>query len=268
MTGKKLRISKILPFQDGKGCIVPIDHGATYGPITGLEKCFETIAQIKNGGASAIVLHKGNLAHLNNFSDLVNANYIMHISASTSLGKNQSEKVLVGTVEEAIKLGAVGVSIHVNLGVESEPQMLRDFGTVAEKCNDWGMPLLAMMYASSVGNSVTNIAHAARIAQELGADIVKVDFPGTAKEMKQIISSVDIPVMIAGGTRINSLEEFLIVVDESMYGGASGVSIGRNIFQHEQTKLVTEVICKLIQGKWHIDECINYVNKNVYELLN
>ncbi len=268
MTGKKLRISKILPFQDGKGCIVPIDHGATYGPIAGLEKCYETIAQIKAGGASAIVLHKGNLAHLNQYDDLVKANYIMHISASTSLGNHQSEKVLVGTVEEAIKLGAVGVSVHVNLGVESEPKMLKDFGMVAERCNEWGIPLLAMMYASSAGKSVANIAHAARIAQEIGADIVKVDYPGTAKEMKQVINCVDIPVMIAGGTRINSLEEFLVVVDESMYGGASGVSIGRNIFQHEQTKLVTEVICKLIQGQWHIDECVNYVNQNVYQLLS
>lgn len=264
MNGKEIRLSNILPFGKRRGCIVPIDHGATYGPISGIENCYETIAKIKNGGASAIVLHKGILSRISQFQGLVDANYIMHISASTSLGAHQSEKVLVGSVEEAIKLGAVGVSIHVNLGVESEPRMLRDFGAVSEKCNDWGMPLLAMMYADS---SVESIAHAARLAQEMGADIVKVNYPGTAEEMRHVISCVDIPVLIAGGSRIDELVDFLRVVDESLFGGASGVSIGRNVFQHEQTKLVTEVICNLLQEKWHVDECVNYINKNVYQLL-
>lgn len=268
MNGKEIRLARILPFPNKRGCIVPIDHGATYGPITGLENCYDAIAEIKKGGASAIVLHKGNLSKVGQFSGLSDANYIMHISASTSLGQYQSEKVLVGTVEEAIKLGAVGVSIHVNLGVDAEPGMLRDFGIVSEKCNDWGMPLLAMMYTEPSDHPVEDTAHAARLAQEIGADIVKVNYPGSAEGMRQINESVNIPVLIAGGTRITELNEFLHIVDESLYGGASGVSIGRNIFQHEQTKLVVEVICKLLEEKWHINECVNYVNQNIYQLLN
>ncbi|MEL7146550.1 MAG: 2-amino-3,7-dideoxy-D-threo-hept-6-ulosonate synthase [Bacteroidota bacterium] len=265
MNGKEIRMSKILPLKNNRGCIVPIDHGATYGPISGIENSYNTIDKIIIGGATGIVLHKGILARISKYERLKKANYIMHVSASTSLGAHQSEKVLVGSVEEAVKLGATGVSVHVNLGVDAEPKMIRDFGIVSEKCYEWGMPLLAMMYADS---SVKNIAHAARLAEEIGADMVKVNYPGNAEDMRHVISCVDIPVLIAGGTRIDKLVDFLRVVDESVFGGASGVSIGRNVFQHEQTRLVTEVICNLLEEKWHIDECVHHVNKNVYQLLN
>ena len=268
MSGKNIRLSRIMPFPGGRGCIVPIDHGTTYGPIAGLEKCYKTIENIKHGGASAILLHKGILSRINKYPNLLDGNYIMHISASTSLGKFQSEKVLVGTVEEAVRLGAIGVSVHINLGVESESKMLKDFGMISKNCYDWGMPLLAMMYVNEANKDVNKIAHAARLAQEIGADLVKVDYPGTPEGMKKITNSVDIPVVIAGGSRIDKLGEFLKVVDESIFGGASGVSVGRNIFQHEQAKLVTEVICNLLKNKWHVDECISYINKNVFQILN
>ena len=269
MNGKEIRLSRILPFPNQRGCIVPIDHGATYGPIQGLEKCYKTIANLVSGGASAIVLHKGILSKVSKYPGLTQGNYIMHISASTSIGKYQSDKVLIGTVEEAVKLGAVGISVQVNLGAESEPQMLKDFGKVSAKCQEWGMPLLAMMYVMGANNkSLEKIAHAARLAQEVGADLVKIDYPGSAEGILHIVECLDIPVLIAGGSRINKLEEFLHMVDESLFGGASGVSVGRNIFQNEHTKLVTEAICKLLQDKWHVDECIGYIDQHVFQVLN
>jgi predicted phospho-2-dehydro-3-deoxyheptonate aldolase len=245
-----------------------MDHGVTYGPIPGLEKCYKNMLQVISGGATAIVLHKGMLARVNRYPGLLTANYLMHISASTSLGKYQADKVLVGSVEEAIKLGAAGISVQVNLGAETERAMLRDFGLIAERCNDWGMPLLAMMYVIGPTKTPQQIAHAARLAQELGADLVKVDYPGTAAGIRQVVQGTDIPVMIAGGARIDKLDEFLRVVDEALFGGASGVSVGRNIFQHEHVKLLTEVICKLLQDKWHIEECLNYIDRNVFEVLS
>jgi predicted phospho-2-dehydro-3-deoxyheptonate aldolase len=267
MNGKEIRLSRILPFPGSKGCIVPVDHGVTYGPIAGLEKCFKSIGKIIGGGASAIVLHKGILARISKHQGLVSGNYIMHISASTCLGSHQRDKVLVGTVEEAIRLGAVGVSLQVNLGAETEPAMLKDFGLISERCYAWGMPLLAMMYVVGDTKKVEQITHAARLAEELGADLVKLDYPGTAEGIRQIVSSVEIPVLIAGGSRIDKLEEFLRIVDESMFGGASGVSVGRNIFQHEQADLVTEVVCNLLQAKWHIEESLNYIDNHIYQVL-
>ena len=97
------------------------------------------------GGASAIVLHKGILKMVCNYPELLNANYLMHLSVSTCLGNYQPCKVRVGTVEEAIKLGAIGISSHTNLGGEYETEMIKDLASIAEDCFKWDMPLLSMI---------------------------------------------------------------------------------------------------------------------------
>ena len=93
---------------------------------------------------------------------------------------------MVCTVEEAIKLGADAVSVHVNLGAEDEGAMLKDLGSVAKEAMDWGMPLLAMMYVRGpkVKNQydVSVVKHAARVGAELGADIVKVPLYGVCRK--------------------------------------------------------------------------------------
>lgn len=96
-------------------------------------------------GANAVLLHKGMVeaGHRGYGRDI---GLIVHLSASTSLGPDPNHKVLVTTVEEAIKLGADAVSVHVNVGSEEEAEMLTKLGMVAEACREWSMPLLSMMY--------------------------------------------------------------------------------------------------------------------------
>jgi DhnA family fructose-bisphosphate aldolase class Ia len=183
----------------------------------------------------------------------------MHLSVSTVLGPDANYKVLVGTVEEAVKLGADGISIHVNIGTETETEMIKDFGKVSEACLEWGMPLLAMMYSKTeAGKEAGQVAHAARMGQELGADVVKVDYPGSVEGMAQVVNGVQVPVVIAGGSKSGSAGLLRIIAD-AMKGGAAGVSIGRNIFQHEDQRLITEVIAKLVHGEWSLDECLEKV---------
>ena len=258
MNGKSLRMSKIIPNNVKGSCIVPIDHAVTYGPIEGLENHCKSVAQVIEGGANALIMHKGALTKVYDYTELLDANYIMHLSASTTFSSNKAFKVIVGSVEEAIKLGAVGVSIHMSLGIAEESRMLRDFGNIAEKCNEWGMPLLAMMYLnnSSDERDILEVCHAARLAQELGADIVKIDYPGSGELMEKILEGVQIPVVIAGGSRQEDDRNLLEMIESSMEAGAAGVSIGRNIFQHENPRLITYVINQLIHGKWSLAKCV------------
>ena len=175
VTGKIKRLKRIMP--DGKVVIVPMDHGVTMGPIPGLIRLDETINRVAEGGANAIVEHNGMVGagHRRYGKDI---GLIIHLSASTSLAQDPNHKVLVCSVEKAIKLWADAVSIHINLGAEDEPEMLRDFGFVSERCLGWGIPLLAMVYPR--GRKVPDerdpeaVKLAARLGAELGADIVKV----------------------------------------------------------------------------------------------
>ena len=112
MIGKRIRMERIMDRNSGKTVIIPMDHGVTIGPVAGLINMQETINAVAIGGANAIILHKGlvEAGHRRKGKDV---GLIVHLSASTQLAPDPSSKTMVCTVEEAIKLGADAVSIHV-----------------------------------------------------------------------------------------------------------------------------------------------------------
>jgi class I fructose-bisphosphate aldolase len=145
MIGKAIRLERIIDRNSGKTVIIPMDHGVTVGPIEGLADMRTTISQMVSGGANAILMHKG-LVRAGHRGAGRDVGLIIHLSAGTSLSPDPNTKELVCTVEEAIKLGADAVSIHINLGAETDNVMLRQFGQVSERCAEWQMPLVAMVY--------------------------------------------------------------------------------------------------------------------------
>jgi class I fructose-bisphosphate aldolase len=249
MIGKRIRIERIMDRNSGKTVIVPMDHGVTIGPVPGLTDIRRTIDAVALGGANAIVLHKGlvETGHRRSGKDV---GLIVHLSASTRMAPDTNCKTLVCTVEEAIKLGADAVSIHVNLGAEDEKIMLKDFGTIAKSAMEWGMPLLAMMYTR--GPKVENeyetklVKHAARVGAELGADIVKVPYTGSPETFHEVVEGCFVPVVIAGGEKMGNDRDLLEMVQGAMSAGGAGVSIGRNIFQHEHPTKIVQVISKIV----------------------
>ncbi len=264
MDGKSIRLSRLINTVTNKTCIIPIDHGATLGPIDGIADYAGIIRQVLDGGADAVILHKGLLRSIADYPELTKGNYLLHLSVSTMLSTDPTCKVLASTVEEAVRLGAEGVSVHVNLGVTTEPQMIKDLGTVARTCMEWGMPLLAMMYSHKLPRDFHHIIHAARLAQELGADIVKVTYPGSFENTRELVSSVQIPVVIAGGAKVDNTKELLYIVDDAVRAGAAGVAIGRNIFLHKDPEFMTGIISMLVHGRLSIQECLNKIEEWEY----
>ncbi|WP_024831757.1 2-amino-3,7-dideoxy-D-threo-hept-6-ulosonate synthase [Ruminiclostridium josui] len=262
MDGKALRLARLIKPSCKKTCIVPIDHGVTLGPIAGLGDYRKLIDQIISGGADGIVLHKGILKKLCQDEIFLEGNYILHLSASTKFNDDSNCKVLVGSVEEAVQLGADAVSIHVNLGDAGESSMLRDFGKVSEACARWGMPLLAMVYAKRSQRKQGDIAHTARLAEELGADLVKIESPETMEEMREVVKNVHIPVLVAGGENMNNPEKLLYMVNNSILAGAAGVAIGRNIFASKNPGLLIKLISMITHKEKGLDECIEILKND------
>ncbi len=253
LNGKQLRLARLINPATNRCSIVPIDHGTTFGPIDGLKDYICLTNKIIDGGADAIIMHKGLLRAVAKYPKLARGKYIMHLSASTMLNSDPTNKVLVSSVEEAIKLGADGVSVQVNLGVPTESNMIKDLGMVSKACLEWGMPLLVMIYSHS---NTRDAAHEARVAEELGADIVKINYPGSAEKVEQVVKGVNIPVLIAGGNKLNVTEELFIMINNALNSGASGIAIGRNIFQYEDPQLITSLVSKLVHGIFKIEECL------------
>lgn len=257
MVGKRIRMERIMDRTSGKTVIVPMDHGVTLGPMAGLIDMRQTINAVANGGANAIVIHKGlvEAGHRRSGKDV---GLIVHLSASTCMAPDPNCKVLVCSVEEAIKLGADAVSIHVNIGAEDEKSMLKDLGQVAREAWEWGMPLLTMMYmrGSKVKNGydVRLVKHAARVGAELGADIVKVPYTGSVESFREVVEGCFVPVVIAGGEKMETDRDILEMVKGSVQAGGAGVSIGRNTFQHSDPEKIVRAIYKMVHNGTTVDE--------------
>ncbi len=260
--GKQIRIERIIDRNTGKTVIVPMDHGISLGPIEGLKDMKRAVQMVSDGGANAIVEHKGivGTGHRRSGKDI---GLIIHLSASTSLSPNPNAKALVCSVEEAIKLGADAVSIHINLGDGSEKEMLKDFGKITNEAKTWGMPLLAMIYprGEKIKNEfdVSYIKHAARLGNEMGADIVKVSYTGSADSFKEVVEGCSIPVVIAGGPKMNSDKEILEMVKGAMEAGGAGASIGRNVFQHKNPTKMVKAISSIVHNNASIEDALKII---------
>jgi len=262
MIGKEIRLERIISRQTTKTVIVPMDHGVSVGPIMGITNMREAMSQVADGGANAVVVHKGVVArgHRGAGPDM---GLIIHMSGSTSLSPEPNAKSLVCSVEEAIKLGADAVSVHVNIGNGHEKEMLSDLGMVAKDASAWGMPLLAMIYPR--GKKIQDeydvgaVKHAARLGAELGADVVKVSYTGSPDSFQKVVEGCHIPVIIAGGPRMDSDRAILEMVKGAMEAGASGTSIGRNVFQHDNPIKIVAALSMIVHDGTGVDEALSFL---------
>jgi len=136
--------------------------------------------------------------------------------------------------------------------------MLNDFGKVSYEARTWGMPLLAMMYPR--GEKIKDeydvevVKHVARVGSEMGADIVKVSYTGSPESFRKVTEGCNVPVVIAGGAKMDSDRDILEMVRGSIEAGGSGVSIGRNVFQHKDPKRMVQAISSIVHDGGSVDD--------------
>jgi len=257
--GKRIRFERIFDRKTKRTIIIPMDHGMSEGTIIGLEDMAAMVDSVAIGGANAIIEHTGMISagHRQYGIDI---GLIIHLSGGTSLSPDPNRKVLVSSVERAIKMGADGVSIHINIGADDEPEMLQDAHKAIESAREWGMPLLAMMY--SRGKKITDehnpevVNIAVRVGAELGADIVKTNYTGDIDSFREIVNGCPVPVIIAGGPKMNTEIDVFYMIYESIQAGGSGVAMGRNVFQAEDPTKMVNAISLLVHHNYTVEEVI------------
>ncbi|GAA1738448.1 2-amino-3,7-dideoxy-D-threo-hept-6-ulosonate synthase [Luedemannella helvata] len=245
---RQLRLGRLRK-GDSRLFVVPLDHSVSTGPVVRDGRLDDLVEQIGTNGADAVVLHKGSLRRVDprRFGTL---SLIVHLSASTAHAADPDAKVLVATVEEALSLGADAVSVHVNLGSAQEGRQIADLATVAGACHRWGVPLLAMVYPR--GPRLHDpadpdlVAHAAALAAELGADLVKTVFPGSAQAMADVARSCPIPILVAGGPTGPADDDLFGRLHDAVRGGAAGVAVGRHVFASANPAAVVSKISGLV----------------------
>ncbi len=258
ITGKKIRLNRLIQQETNTCLICAIDHGMT-SPVF-LDGLYDTNSRVKEaitGGANVLMLSRG-----------VVKQYVEHFSRDTSLalmltassaGRPSGAVITpIGSVEEALRIGADAVVVYVALAGENEPEMIQYVSEVGETCEFKGMPLIAEAEYPNAYQSLDSMTQElgvgylkrnARLCAELGADIVKVNWSGDQKSFGEIIRACNKPVVLAGGSLISD-EELLTRMAQARAVGAVGCSVGRNIFQHSHPQAITEAISRVFRDNW------------------
>ncbi|MFE7273476.1 2-amino-3,7-dideoxy-D-threo-hept-6-ulosonate synthase [Streptomyces sp. NPDC057623] len=249
-TGKLFRLRRLSLAGDGRHLLVPLDHSVSDGPIVPADQWDDLLRALVDGGADGIIVHKGR-ARAFAPDILRSCALVVHLSASTGHSGDVHAKVLVADVEEALRLGADAVSVHVNIGSDTEAQQLADLGAVARSCDAWGMPLIAMVYPR--GPRIEDprdpalLAHLANVAADLGADMVKTSVALPWERMAEVVAGSPIPILAAGGPPDGSdLVEYGTAV---MAAGCRGLAVGRRIFSAPSPGALVSRLASVVHGR-------------------
>lgn len=231
------------------------DHSVAQGPLTTSEGFAHIVNSVASNGADGVIVHKGRVRFLRSLAP--NLVLVIHLSASTNHAPDTDHKVLVTGVQQALQYGADAVSVHVNLGSDTEATQLADLGRVADESVLWGIPLIAMIYPRGPGirdaSDPTLVAHAASLAADLGADVVKTPYTGTVETMMEAVDSCPIPVITAGGEKATGETALYASIEGAMSAGAAGVAVGRNVFEARDIAGVTRNIARIVHNR---DRCL------------
>ncbi|MFI9817859.1 2-amino-3,7-dideoxy-D-threo-hept-6-ulosonate synthase [Saccharothrix variisporea] len=256
---KALRLRRLSRPRDDRYLFVPLDHSVSDGPVVPRDRWPDLISAVVVGGADAIIVHKGRIRTIDPRL-LGGCALIVHLSAGTAHMADTNAKVLVGEVEEALRLGADAVSVHVNIGSDTEERQLADFGVVANACDAWNVPLVAMVYPRGPRIADTTdpalLAHVVNIAVDLGADIVKTNLALPVERMAEVVESCPIPVLVAGGPATpgtaggpatgGSLVDY---ARASMAMGCAGLAVGRRVFTSPQPMSLVAELASVIHAE-------------------
>jgi len=224
--GMQNRLASIITPKANRCVMLAVDHGYFQGPTSGLERPGETVAPLLQY-ADALMLTRGVLR--NTIDAGVRVPIVLRVSGGTSILKEDlSDEDISVSVEDAIRLNVSAMAISVFVGSAHEKQTLTNLSRLCDKGQKYGIPVLAV---TAVGKEMTRDARylglACRIAAELGAQIVKTYY---CEGFEKIVHGCPVPVVIAGGKKIEE-RDALTLAYNAVSSGASGVDMGRNIFQ-------------------------------------
>jgi DhnA family fructose-bisphosphate aldolase class Ia len=258
MTGKQIRLNRLIQAETNTCLICAIDHGMTSPRF--LDGLYDTEARVREaiaGGANVLMLGRGVAKTAAQFFRRDTSLALM-LTASAAGRPGGALITPIGSVEEALRLGADAVVVYVALAGENEAEAIAYLSRIGETCEMLGMPFIAEAEYPNAYQSLTDMAESfgpeylmrnARLCAEMGADIVKVNWSGDQKSFGDIVRACARPVVLAGGSLITD-QELLNRMALARDVGAVGCSVGRNIFQHQKPEAITRAISRVFRDRW------------------
>jgi DhnA family fructose-bisphosphate aldolase class Ia len=253
-----MRLKRVIDL-DGVSVICALDHGMTSPTfLEPLADIRTRTAEAVAGGANVIMMSKG-MIRIAEPAFSPTTSLALLLSASARPGDTRPQIVNIADVEEALRLGADAVVLFTALDGENEADMIRILSAVGRECATLGMPFIAEAEFPTTYASVEELKQQygfdylcrnVRLCTELGADIVKTNWPGDPDLFASLVEAANgIPVVLAGGSRLEDAE-LLTRMEAAMGAGAIGCSVGRNIFMHNSPEALTRALSRVIRERW------------------
>ena len=265
--GKYSRLRTIFHDSD-RAFVVAFDHGILMGPVDGIQDIATSVKKVVSGNPDAIqltpplakVLSENFLGR--NSPSLIARLDTSNLWRSTPAPKNGYYTDLF-SVKDAVRLNADAVVAYLLVGFENdydESNNMKILSTIVHEAHDYGMPLIIEPLGLSKGYQVvrdkTIISLAVRMATEIGADLLKVDYTGDKTSFSEILNSTTCPVLIRGGPKTKTVEDSMKMVLDSLDLGAKGIVFGRNIWQSSDSTMTTQIYSDFIHRRITIEEAI------------
>lgn len=257
-TGKLIRMRRLIEPATSTCLVCALDHGMTSPRfLPGLYDTGRRVEEAIRGGANVFMLGRGMAVR---YAGLFHADTSLALMLTASAAGRPAGAVIapIGSVDEALRMGADAVVVYVALAGGDEAEMISYLSEVGESCEAMGMPLIAEAEYPNAYQNLSEMSERlgaeylkrnARLCAELGADIVKVNWSGDAGSFSDIVRACDRPVILAGGSLITDAE-LLSRMERARQGGAIGCSVGRNIFEHRGPFAMTRAISRIFRDGW------------------
>ena len=257
--GLKNRIARIIKPHSGRGVMLAVDHGYFLGPTERLEVPRTTIHPLLPY-ADSLMLTRGVLR--TSVDERYPIPIVLRVSGGASIiGKDLSNEKITTSVKEAIRLNATALALSIFVGAQYEHESLVNLGKLVDEGEEYGIPVLAV---TAVGKELEKrdaryLALSCRIAAEFGAHLVKTYY---CENFEKVVNSCPVPVIIAGGPKLDSELDALQLTYDALHAGAVGVDMGRNIWQSDYPVAMIKAVRALVHQRVTVKEAHDVFTKN------
>ena len=236
--------------RDGRSIILAYDHGLEHGPVdfepnpktADPERLFELAT---HSAVTSLAVQKGIAeAYYPDYEDEVNL--VVKLNGTSNLWRGEPNSAVNCSAEYAAELGADAIGFTVYGGSNHEVEMAEEFREAQEGAREHDMGVIMWSYPRGQGlrnaNDPDVISYGARVGLELGADVVKVKYPGSAEAMADAVEMAGPAKVVMSGGTMKDDEGFLRNVADAIDAGATGLAVGRNVFQRDEPERILDAL--------------------------
>jgi DhnA family fructose-bisphosphate aldolase class Ia len=263
--GKRIRLNRIFSSPSGRVVTVAIDHPIAFSwdvPVE-LQHIREILPRIVEGRPDAITIQKGGAEH---YFEPFAGRVPLIVQTCFFLPGIPRRDYQIGFVEDALRLGADAVAMTITVGTEHQGELAAMLGRLVRDAAPVGLPVITHIYPKgemvpeNERNSLKWCLYAARTGAEIGVDVVKTNYTGTPDTFRKVVEACPVPVVAAGGPKLNTSREVLEMARGVVEAGGAGLTVGRNVWAARDVAGTIRALKAVVHDGASVDDALALIH--------